>query len=89
MLNILTAGLIAANFATYPSMGDRGLIQPKSISSNPRVEHAIDKGLIIEMIVRCQSGVTVISYSKVERLYCSPKLVCSPNASDIVAKSCG
>ncbi len=89
MLNILTAGLVAASFATYPSLGDRGLIEPKSIGSNSRVERAIDKGLIVELIVRCDRGVAIISYSKVERLFCTPKLVCRLKMSDVVAQSCG
>ncbi len=89
MLSILTASLIAANVTAYPGFGDRGLVTPRAIEQAPRVEATTDKGPILEIIVRCQTGTAIISYSKVERKFCSPKHVCGTSMPAIVAKSCG
>lgn len=89
MNTTLAVGVITAAFSTYPSLGDKGLIEPKAATNAVRVEHAIDKGPIVEMIVRCPRGVAIISYSKVERLYCTPKHKCLSSINAAVAKSCG
>ncbi len=98
MLSILTAGLILANVTAYPGFGDRGLISPRAIDQAPRVEAphvqaprveaSTDKGPILEIIVRCQSGTAIISYSKIDQKYCTPKLICGTSMAAIVAKSC-
>lgn len=40
------------------------------------VETLIDKGLVVEMIVRCPDGAGIITFSKVERRYCTPDFTC-------------
>lgn len=89
MNTTLAVGVITAAFSTYPSLGDRGLIEPKAATNSARVERAVDRGPIVEMIVRCQHGVAIMSYSKIERVYCTPKSTCLSNMSDAIAKSCG
>ena len=89
MHSLLAATLIAASFTTYPSLGDRGIIEPKAAGAHPRIEAATDKGPIVELIVRCPRGTAIISYSKVERLYCSPRLACQKSLRAVVAESCG
>jgi hypothetical protein len=88
MASFLTQGLLMAAITSYPSAGDRGLIKPPSIERAPRVEAATDRGPIIEIIVRCPAGVAILSYSKVERLYCSPSHVCHRSMAETIARSC-
>ncbi|MBU2582410.1 MAG: hypothetical protein KJ622_11895 [Alphaproteobacteria bacterium] len=40
------------------------------------VETLIDKGLIVEMIIKCPDGAGIITYSRVERVYCTPDYSC-------------
>ncbi len=89
MLSIFTAGLVMANITAYPAYGDRGLVKPRAIEQSPRVEATTDKGPILEIIIRCHTGTAIISYSKVERKYCSPKLICGSSMAAIMTKSCG
>ncbi len=56
---------------------------------DPRIEATTDRGPIVEMIVRCKPGTAIISYSKMERLYCDPKLVCSPDKNVVIQRACG
>ena len=86
---VLAASLIAASFATYPSLGDRGITVPRAAGAHPRVEMTVDKGLIVEIVVRCSRGSAIISYSKVERLYCSPRHTCAKSLAAVVRQSCG
>ena len=65
-------------FTIYPG-GSAGL-EP--------IEAITDRGPILEMIIRCRNGSAIMSYSKLERLYCSPKLYCSGDRDDIIRRSC-
>lgn len=89
MSSFVAANLIVAGFVTYPSFGDTGITIPRAAESNPRIEMTTDKGPIVEMLVRCPRGVSIISYSKIERVYCTPKLDCRRDLAAVVAKSCG
>jgi hypothetical protein len=80
--------LIAAVIISYPAAGDRGIIAPPAIERSSRVEMVIDRGPILEMIIRCQAGTAIVSYSKIERLYCTPKHVCSRSRHETFARSC-
>ena len=54
-----------------------------------QIEAITDRGPILEMIVRCRSGSAIISYSKVERLYCDPRLVCEASREAVIRRTCG
>lgn len=54
----------------------------------PRIEATIEKGPILEMIVRCSAGTAIISYSKIERLYCGPRGGCERSAAPVVQRVC-
>lgn len=73
------AAVFAATFTIYEG--------PKA--SDGRVEAATDRGPIIELIVRCPRGTAIITYSKMERLFCDPRLVCDPSRDVIVRRACG
>lgn len=55
----------------------------------PRIEAITDRGPILEMIVRCRTGSAIISYSKLERLYCDPRLRCDANQDTVIRRTCG
>jgi hypothetical protein len=88
MLLASTLIVTLAGYTAYPTYGDRSGVQPRAALAQPRVEATVDRGPIVEMIVRCPSGTAIISYSKMERLYCSPKHACSRALGSIVARTC-
>ena len=57
--------------------------------ADPRIEAATDRGPIIEFIVRCPRGTAIISYSKMERLFCDPRLKCDEDKEVVMRRSCG
>jgi len=82
---IMATSANAANFSLYPGFRDRDAI----------VEMTTDKGLIVEIVVRCrrkangQVSPGIMTYSKVERLYCSSKNRCSRSADRAFEDTCG
>lgn len=74
----------AANFNLYPGMSD----------PNAYVEMTSDKGLIVEIVLRCdrrESGQVkagIMTYSKVERLFCSSKNRCFRKAEKAADHTC-
>lgn len=55
----------------------------------PRIEAITDRGLVLELIVRCPSGTAIVRYSKVERLFCGPKHECGPSRDAALRSACG
>ena len=61
---------------------------------NAIVEMTTDKGLIVEIVVRCrrkangQVSPGIMTYSKVERLYCSSKNRCTRSADRAFEDTC-
>jgi hypothetical protein len=89
MFSVIAVTFLAANFTAYPSFGDKGIATPRKAERNARVEATIDRGPIVELIVRCPSGTAIISYSKVEKLYCGPKHTCNRQITRVVNDACG
>ena len=89
MFSVFIVPLLTANFTAYPAFGDRGTATPRKVERNPQIEATTDRGPIVELIVRCQNGTAIISYSKIERLYCSPKAVCTKQLGRTVDQACG
>jgi len=81
---ILIAAAASSNFITYP-----GFNHPTNI-----IEMTTDKGLILEIVLRCgrkangQISSGIMSYSKVERLYCSSRNNCYSNAKKAAEETC-
>lgn len=75
----------AEGFRTYP-----GFLDPHGT-----VEMVHDKGLMLELHIRCsrrpngQVQAGIMSYSKVERLFCSSKLRCFRDPVRAVEDTCG
>lgn len=74
---------VATGFNLYPAFGDRG--HPPV---DARLEAAIDKGPIYELVIRCRNGSAILSYSKVERLFCTPYNGCTPSSQRAFARAC-
>lgn len=75
----LTMTLLAATFTLY-------LRDPEEL---PRVEAITDRGPILEMIVHCRTGAGIMTYSKLEKLYCSPRWRCDRDPDVVIASLCG
>ena len=88
MFELITATLLASSFTTYQGYGDQVLASPQAAAPTARIEAAVDKGLIVEMIVRCPDGTGIITYSKVEHLYCSPQHECDSRLAVVAARTC-
>ncbi len=89
MLVAATLAFTLASYTAYPAFGDRSGVQPRAAVSQPRIEATTDRGPIVEMIVRCSKGTAIISYSRIERLYCSPKHACNRSLGTVLAQTCG
>lgn len=76
---LLVAAAAAGTFTDYP-----GFLDPRA-----RVEAIMDRGPINELIIKCSEGSGILSYSKVERLYCTPVRGCTPNLKIAIARTCG
>ncbi len=83
MLQALYALTVATGFSLYPAYGDRG-----HSPVDPRLEAAIDKGPIYELIISCDEGSAILSYSKVERLFCTAYRGCTTNSAKAMARAC-
>ena len=81
----LVIAATTSNFISYP-----GFIHPENI-----IEMTTDKGLILEIVLRCgrnsngQISSGVMSYSKIERLYCSSRNNCYSDAKKAAEETCG
>jgi hypothetical protein len=47
-----------------------------------------DKGLMLELIVKCSRGVAIVTFSKTEGLYCDPQHHCSSNLRGTIGRAC-
>jgi hypothetical protein len=88
MLTLLMLTAVLATTTSYPGFGDHGVLIPRRIESRPKVQAARDLGPILELTVRCGSGVAIMSYSKMDRLYCAPHGNCDRDLGVAYARSC-
>lgn len=54
----------------------------------PRIDAAIDRGLFVDIIVKCSDGTAIMSFSKIERIFCSPKGQCSTRHDAVIENAC-
>ncbi len=69
LITATLANVVTGDFTRYPAF-----IEPRGDG----IETITDRGLIAEMIVRCwePGDITILSYSKAEKLFCTPKDGC-------------
>ena len=92
MQTAMILALATAGFTTYPGFGDTASpVMPRPTTSIPalKIEALVDRGPIVEMIIRCGAHTAIISYSKVEKLYCTPKMACNSALDKTLAATCG
>jgi hypothetical protein len=77
-MSLLLAAAAAAHFNYYP-----GFIEP-----GHRVDALIDKGPIVELVVRCKVGTGIIAISKYEGLFCAPDFTCFSTLRPAIARTC-
>jgi hypothetical protein len=87
MLSLTAAALIATSLTSYPVYGDKPPIVPRG-AQYPRIEAAIDKGPVLELIVRCGGGAAIVHFSKIERVYCAPSGRCRPGLAAALGGLC-
>lgn len=68
----------AASFTDYPAFVRPGV----------RIEAVVDRGPIAELIVRCPRGTGILSYSKVERTFCTPDWRCGQGLDRAIGRLC-
>lgn len=84
MFLALSVSAQARDFILYPGFIDREAF----------VEMTTDKGLIVEIVLRCERKgnhvkAGIMTYSKVEGLYCSSKWLCTHSAERAADDTCG
>ena len=84
-LALLSTGALATSASARLPLTD----YPAVVNPSARVEAVIERGLTQELIVKCDGGVTIVSYSKVEKLYCGPNARCHARLAVILARTCG
>ena len=83
-MQMLAPLVLAASAATTNIYSDYpGLLHPRAV-----VQAYFDKGPIVEIVVRCPAGSGILSYSKMERVYCSAKHRCFAALSPAVDHTC-
>jgi hypothetical protein len=76
---VLATSTAASLFNYYPGFTD----------PNTRIEAVIDKGLIAELVIRCDVGTGIIAASLIEHTYCTPNFQCYASLEKAIAKTCG
>ena len=74
----------ASDFNLYPGFKDRDAF----------VEMTSDKGLIVEIVLRCSREgnkvrAGIMTFSKVDRMFCSSKMRCTRDAVKAADDTCG
>ena len=92
----MRAALIAAFLLTLPTTAIAGNfnLYPGFLDRDAFVEMTSDKGLIVEIVLRCERKgnrvkAGIMTYSKVEGLYCSSKMLCTRDAEKAADDTCG
>jgi len=76
--SVIAGVFAAASFTTYPAFDRPG----------SRVEAVIDRGPILEMVVRCAGGTGILSFSKIDRKYCTPDQRCAAGLGTAISRLC-
>jgi hypothetical protein len=87
-MSIIAIGLSIATstvpYVEYPSLNAR----PKVNADRARVEAVTDLGPVQELIVKCPAGTAIVSYSKIDKMFCGARNQCSISLPIMVRKVC-
>ena len=78
-MSLLSAAAIASNlFTLYP-----GFTNPAS-----DIQMITDKGLVLEMVIACRPGEGIITFSKIDRAFCTPDARCFGDIDKAIGHLC-
>jgi hypothetical protein len=87
-MSIIAIGLSLAasttNYIDYPSFNARPMVH----ADRARVEAVTDLGPVQELIVKCPNGTAIVSYSKIDKMFCGAGNQCSVSLPAMVRKVC-
>jgi hypothetical protein len=83
-IGLSLAASTAANYVEYPSFNARPMVN----ADRARVEAVTDLGPIQELIVKCATGTAIVSYSKIDKMFCGAGNQCSVSLPIMVRKVC-
>ena len=75
----LVVAAAAGSYVEYPAF----------LHPGARIQAVLDRGPIYELIIKCPEGTGILSYSKVEHLYCTPVRGCTANLKTAITRTCG
>ncbi len=85
--------LVVAAVLSTPAIGPTGVFSVyPSFGGHPAgsgVEVIVDRGPISELVINCRPGSAIISYSKVERVFCTPSQGCHGTLGAAIEAVCG
>jgi hypothetical protein len=71
-------------YVEYPSFNARPMVN----ADRARVEAVTDLGPVQELIVKCPTGTAIVSYSKIDKMFCGAGNQCSVSLPIMVRKVC-
>jgi hypothetical protein len=71
-------------YVEYPSFNARPMVN----ADRARVEAVTDLGPVQELIVKCSTGTAIVSYSKIDKMFCGAGNQCSVSLPIMVRKVC-
>jgi hypothetical protein len=84
-IGLSLAASTATNFIEYPSFNARPMVN----ADRARVEAVTDLGPVQELIVKCPTtGTAIVSYSKIDKMFCGAGNQCSVSLPIMVRKVC-
>jgi hypothetical protein len=87
-MSIISVGLsIAAStgpYVNFPSFNARPMVG----ADRARVEAVTDLGPVQELIVMCNTGTAIVSYSKIDKVFCGAGNQCNISLPIMVRKVC-
>jgi hypothetical protein len=66
----------------------RATLYPAFRGERGAIEATTEKGLVVELTVRCQNGTGIMTYSKIENLSGGPKLNCPWSRKRAIERLC-
>jgi hypothetical protein len=87
-MSVIAIGLSIATstapYVQYPSFNARPMVN----ADKARVEAITDLGPVQELIVKCATGTAIISYSKIDKMFCGAGNQCNVSLPIMVRKMC-
>ncbi len=80
----LSIATSTAPYVQYPSFNARPIVN----ADRARVEAITDLGPVQELVVKCATGTAIVSYSKIDKMFCGAGNQCNVSLPVMVRKVC-